>query len=55
MKDSAWEYIKDCGLFSVHFVIEIGLIPFHELNNVYKRAKNKMDKKQNNYHEYYYI
>ena len=43
MKDSAWVYIKDCALFSTHFIIEVGLIPFHEIKYAYNRAKEKMD------------
>ena len=43
MKDSAWVYIKDQMTLSVLLIIEIGLIPFHELNEAYERAKKKMD------------
>jgi hypothetical protein len=45
MKDSTWICIKDTMLLSVLFVIEVGLIPFHELNQSYYRAKKKMDTK----------
>jgi NADH:ubiquinone oxidoreductase subunit 2 (subunit N) len=43
MKDSAWVYVKDKMLLSVLLVMEIGLIPFHEVNDAYYRAKKKMD------------
>jgi hypothetical protein len=43
MKDSAWVYIKDQMTLSVLLIMEIGLIPFHELNEAYERAKKKMD------------
>ena len=43
MKDSAWVYIKDQMTLSVLLIIEDGLIPFHELNQAYYRAKQKMD------------
>jgi hypothetical protein len=43
MKDSFWIYVKDCMLFSTHFIIEITLIPIHEMNDAYKRAEKKMD------------
>lgn len=43
MKDSAWIYVKDQMTLSVLFIMEIGLIPFHELNQAYYRAKQKMD------------
>jgi hypothetical protein len=42
MKDSYWIYIKDNMLLSVMFVIEVGLIPFYNINGAYERAKNKM-------------
>jgi len=45
MKDSAWVYIKDCALFSTHFIIEVGLIPFHEINDAIERARKKLNKK----------
>ena len=41
MKDSKWTYIKDCVLFSMMFIVEIGLIPIYELNQAYQRTKNK--------------
>jgi NADH:ubiquinone oxidoreductase subunit 2 (subunit N) len=43
MKDSAWVYIKDKMLLSVLLVMEVSLIPFHEVNDAYYRAKKKMD------------
>jgi hypothetical protein len=43
MKDSTWICIKDTMLLSVLFVIEVGLIPFHELNKAYERTKKKMN------------
>lgn len=43
MKDSAWIYIKDQMTLSVLLIIEISLIPFHEVNQAYYRAKKKMD------------
>jgi len=43
MKDSYWIYLKDNMVFSVIFVIEIGLIPFHNINGAYERAKQKME------------
>jgi hypothetical protein len=43
MKDSAWVYIKDKMLLSILLVMEVGLIPFHEINQAYCRAKKKMD------------
>ena len=43
MKDSAWIYIKDKMLLSVLLVMEVSLIPFHEVNDAYYRAKKKMD------------
>jgi hypothetical protein len=41
MKDSYWEYVKDNALFSVLFIMEVGLIPFYEVNQAYQRTKNK--------------
>ena len=41
MKDSYWTYMKDSALFSMLFIMEVGLIPFYEINQAYKRTKNK--------------
>jgi hypothetical protein len=41
MKDSNWIYIKDCALFSMLFIMEVGLIPFYEIDQAYQRTKNK--------------
>jgi len=43
MKDSVWVYIKDQMSLSVLLIMEIGLIPFHQVNEAYERAKKKMD------------
>ena len=45
MKDSTWTYVKDCALFSTHFVIEVGLIPIHEINGAFERTRKKLNKK----------
>ena len=41
MKDSYWTYMKDSALFSILFIMEVGLIPFYEIDQAYKRTKNK--------------
>jgi hypothetical protein len=43
LKDSVWVYIKDQMTLSVLLIMEIGLIPFHQVNQAYERAKKKMD------------
>lgn len=46
MKDSYWTYIKYCALFSILFIMEVGLIPFYEIDQAYKRTKNKTKTKK---------
>lgn len=43
MKDSYWIYMKDNMVFSGLFVIEVGLIPFYNINCAYERTKQKME------------
>jgi len=43
MKDSYWVYMKDNMLFSVSFIIEVGMIPFYTINSAYERTKQKME------------